>query len=1028
MRALMFLVFVTAHLLLAPLVSAAADAAPPLSVLFLGDGGHHRPADRARQLIPVMADRGIKIDYTEQVADLNRNKLARYDALVVYANIERIEPEQEAALLDYVNGGGGFVPIHCASFCFLNSPRYIALVGAQFERHGTGDFTTNVADPDHPITRGLEPFETWDETYVHRQHNSEGRTVLQTRSEAGREEPWTWVRQQGRGRVFYTAYGHDGQTWGNPGFQALIERGIRWAAAKGDVFDSTPHGPTTGVKPFEFTTAKLPNYLPGKEWGKQGEPVGQMQLPLDPAESLKHLQLPRGFEARLFAAEPDITKPIAMAWDHRGRLWIAETLDYPNEIKPAGQGRDRIKICEDTDGDGRADKFTVFAEGLSIPTSLTLAGGGLVVHQAPQTLLLFDTDGDDRADRRRVLLNGWDAGDTHAGPSNLRWGFDNWLYSMDGYSGFSGEVGGEKIQFRTGFFRFRPDGSQLEFLRNTDNNSWGVGFSEDGLLFGSTANGDPSVYLPIPNRYYEAVRGWSGSVLPRTAVNARMYPITKNVRQVDWHGKFTAAAGSALYTARAYPDWYWNRTAFVCEPTGHLVATFLLERHGSDFLSCNSWNLAASDDQWTAPIAAEVGPDGQVWLIDWYNYIVQHNPTPQGFKTGKGNAYETDLRDKRHGRIYRLVYGGKNDYQPPKLDPADPQRLVDALRSDNQFWRLTAQRLLVERGKQDVVEQLCRLLDDRSIDALGLNPGALHAIWTLDGLGVANAPVVRPLIYRAAMHPAAAVRRAAAMVLKGTNDTPLPIPPELVRDADPHVRLAALLALADAPANPFAAQQIVAAADDPANLSDRWIADALACAAARNDVEFLRRVAARRETRPLDAKLAEIAGRVAEHCGRRAAPAAPARLVTALAAGNSPLTPAILAGLARGWPKNQRAEFDADGEQALARLFTGLAPKGKVSWPVWPRFGAPRDLSNMRPRLPTRCWRLSAMRSSQTTPGSPRPGSWSSSAGRRPTCPACCWNRLLREHRRRWPAASLPRCPAVSRRAPRRASSLASAA
>ncbi len=869
---------ILAWLVLVPAALRAAEPAPgapgQLAVLFLGDEGHHRPAERARQLIPVMADRGIRIEYTEQLADLNPENLAHYDALLIYANIDRIEPAQEQALLDYVERGGGFVPLHCASFCFLNSPRYIALVGAQFERHGTGEFTTTVVEPEHPITRGLVPFKTWDETYVHRAHNPAGRTVLQTRDEAGTPEPWTWVRQHGRGRVFYTAYGHDGQTWGHPGFHALVERGIRWAAGKGEVFDSTSR-PPGDLKPFEYVEAALPNYLPGKAWGAQGEPVGQMQLPLEPGESRRHLCLPRGFEARLFAAEPDITKPIALAWDHRGRLWIAESVDYPNEMQPPGKGRDRIKICEDTDGDGRADKFTVFAEGLSIPTSLTFAHGGLVVHQAPQTLLLRDTNGDDRADVRQVLFSGWDTGDTHAGPSNLRWGFDNWLYSMVGYAGFSGQVGGEKLQFRTGFLRFRPDGSKLEFLRNTDNNSWGVGFSEDGLLFGSTANGDPSVYLPIPNRYYEAVRGWSGSVLPHAAASARMYPITDKVRQVDWHGQFTAGAGHALYTARAYPKWYWNRTAFVCEPTGHLVATFLLERHGSDVQTCNSWNLAASDDAWTAPVAAEVGPDGQVWMIDWYNFIVQHNPVPQGFKNGKGNAYETDLRDKKHGRIYRLVYGDAQKYKPVPLDPSNAGQLVAALKNDNLFWRLTAQRLLVERGRQDVVDRLCELVNDRSVDESGLNPGALHALWTLDGLLVAQSPIVHPVIYHAASHPAAAVRRAAALLLQGTERAPLGIPDAMLLDRDPQVRLAAFLTLSESPADPHIAGQIIEALDDAANLDDRWIPDAITCAAARNDVEFLSRLAGRAADRPLPARLAEIAGRVAEHCGRRAPADAP---------------------------------------------------------------------------------------------------------------------------------------------------------
>src|SRR5207249_47310 len=230
---------------------------------------------------------------------------------------------------------------------------------------------------------------------------------------------------------------------------------------------------------------------------------------------------------------------------------------------------------------------------------------------------------------------------------------------------------------------------KLEFLRATNNNSWGLGFSEDGHLFGSTANGNPSVHMPIANRYYESVRGWSAPVAPSMAGNAKMHPITDKVRQVDWHGHFTAAAGHALYTARLYPKEYWNRTAFVCEPTGHLVATFVITPKGADFTSRNSWNLVASDDEWFAPIMAEVGPDGQVWILDWYNYIVQHNPTPRGYTTGKGNAYETDLRDKKHGRIYRLVHKKSTPTKQPNL--ATLEALVQALASDNMFWRRHAQ-------------------------------------------------------------------------------------------------------------------------------------------------------------------------------------------------------------------------------------------------------------------------------------------------------------------------------------------------
>ncbi len=158
-----------------------------------------------------------------------------------------------------------------------------------------------------------------------------------------------------RGPRFYTAWGHDDRTWSHPGFHNLVERGIRWAvkddpAKAGPYHDRpemTPLDPT--AKPFETMAGRLPNYPAGEKWGTNGEPINTMQKPLDPAESQKHMSTPVGFRPELFAAEPAIGKPLALNWDERGRLWIVETVDYPNELQPPGAGRDRIRICEDTD-------------------------------------------------------------------------------------------------------------------------------------------------------------------------------------------------------------------------------------------------------------------------------------------------------------------------------------------------------------------------------------------------------------------------------------------------------------------------------------------------------------------------------------------------------------------------------------------------------------------------------------------------------------------------------------------------------
>lgn len=807
-----------------------AQAAPVLKVLFLGDNGHHQPSALLRQIGPVMMNRGIQLVYTEDMAALNLPNLKRYDALLIYANIDSISPEQDKALADYVTQGGGLFPLHCASYCFRNSDRYVAMVGAQFKSHGTGVFRTKIVAPDNPVMQGFSGFESWDETYVHSHHNDQNRTVLERRE----DEPYTWIRTEGLGRVFYTAWGHDERTWSNPGFQDLVERGLRFAAGEKlpGALVERPQIPGLEL----IGQSGIPYYPPGQRSRGDG-PWPQMQKPLSAEQSMKHIVVPAGFELQLVASEPDIKKPITMAWDERGRLWIAETLDYPNRLlAPGEKGRDRLVICEDTDHDGRMDKFTVFADGLNIPTGFTFANGGVIVHQMPSTLFLKDTDGDDHADVREVLFTGWGRSDTHAGPSNLQYGFDNWIWGVLGYSGFDGSVAGEPLAFKQGFYRFRADGSKFEYERATNNNTWGLGFREDGTVFGSTANNNPSVYLPIPNRYYAAA-----GMVPRTlggiAETSRFFPLTGRVRQVDVHWGYTAAAGHAFYTARAYPKEYWNRIAFVTEPTGHLVGQFVVEAAGADFHSKSPTNLVYSDDEWFAPIMADVGPDGAVWVIDWYNYIVQHNPTPKGFETGKGNAYENQLRDQRHGRIYRIVW--KGDGTAPKtnatfsLAGATPDQLVAALKNDNLLWRRHAQRLLVERGRKDVVPALIALVRDQSVDEIGLNDAAIHALWTLHGLHAIDAdPAALAAASSALRHPSAGVRRNAVMVLPHTATTVASLlDANVLGDKDGQVRLAALLALADAPAVPEAAKALYAFLSQPDLTLDRWTVDAAKMAA-----------------------------------------------------------------------------------------------------------------------------------------------------------------------------------------------------
>lgn len=798
---------------------------PRLEILLLGHDSQHHYSEKFAEIISQeFFKNGINISYTTDLNDLNTETLSKYDGLMIYSNHDNITAVQEKALLDYVKSGKGFIPVHCASFCFQNSPAYIDMVGGQFKTHKTGDFSATIVDGNHSVMKGVESFTTWDETYVH-DKVAKDIHVLTERVEGDHHEPYTWVKNYGNGKVFYTAYGHDERTWRNPGFLKLLENGVLWA-----VNDEAKKEWEKLPKPApEYTDAKLPNY--------EKRPGGfQLQAALNPVESQLITQVPVDFKLELFAAEPDIVKPIAMAWDERGRLWIVETVDYPNTVRDVkGEGKDRIKICEDTDGDGKADKFTVFAENFNIPTGIVFANGGVIIAQAPDFIFLKDTDGDDKADVREKIIGGWGTFDTHAGPSSLQYGFDNKIWGTVGYSGYEGTVEGKATKFGQGAYRFDIDGKNLEYLGGTSNNTWGLGFSENNDVFLSTANNTHSAFLGIPSPYLHKIGVRANRAIDKIDGHYAMHVVTKNLRQVDVFNGFSAAAGHNLYTARNFPKAYWNRIAFVNEPTGRVIHQAVLEPSGSGFKEKDGWNLMASADEWFGPVHSQVGPDGAVWVLDWYNFIIQHNPTPPDFENGKGNAYINPLRDRIHGRIYKVVYNKAKPSDIKSLDKNDPKSLLKGLQSDNMFWRITAQRLIVEKGYKTLAPELYKLIRDTKVDELGINAPAIHALWTLHGLGLFSTSEAFQIGIHALHHPSAGVRKAALQVLPNNSATLAAIHGTgLLKDKSLNTRLAAFLRIADLPVSPSIVNDLAAAEKDSVNNSDRWIKEAIKIAALKH--------------------------------------------------------------------------------------------------------------------------------------------------------------------------------------------------
>ena len=562
------------------------------------------------------------------------------------------------------------------------------------------------------------------------------------------------------------------------------------------------------------------------------------QQPFNVKGAMERTQVPADLKLELYASDPEIGKPIAFAWDARGRLWVAATSDYPHGVTDDGVGHDKIIICEDTKGTGRADKFTVFADKLNLPTGIVFARGGVIVAQPPKLLFLKDTNGDDKADVREVIIDGWGIRDTHAQASNLHFGYDNWLYGCVGYSGFKGMVGGKPFEFAQGTYRFKADGSALEFLHQFTNNSWGHGANDAGDQFGGTANGAPIFFGGIPATSWPA--GVRGMTAKKINLVEQVHAITPNYRQVDvfgtdangarWGG-YTAAAGSTFIYSSKLPARFQGK-AMVCEPTMKVVELMDVQPDGAGWKALDAMPIFASSDEWTSPVYSEVGPDGAVWVADWQNFIIQHNPTPSiergGFeaKTGSGGAHENALRDHNRGRIYRIVAKDTPAKMPKPLAGATTSELVAALNSDTQYWRLLAQQMIVERGTQAsppvIRAEAAPALKQLVLANDGSN-GAIHALWALQGLGQLDSATHKAALFA----KDARLRRNAVRALgSDAASQELYFGSGVVSDPDPHTRLAALVKLGDFPKGTHIATLVRKLAADPIVKNDEWLREA----------------------------------------------------------------------------------------------------------------------------------------------------------------------------------------------------------
>ncbi len=471
------------------------------------------------------------------------------------------------------------------------------------------------------------------------------------------------------------------------------------------------------AKTYDFPIYK--NSPPGRQVSGQHAPAATPPLPA--AEAQKKFTVPEGFEVRLFATEPEVVNPVAMTWDDRGRLWVVELYEYPLGAKPGEKPRDRIKILEDVDADGRADKITVFADGLNLATGILLGDGGAYVGQAPYLLFMKDTNGDDKVDETTQVLTGFGLEDRHELLNGFTWGPDGQLYMTHGVFTHSkvknpDDPNDDGVVMNAAVARFDTRGKKFEIVSDGTSNPWGVDFDRYGNAFVSACVIDHLFHLSPGGMY---VRQAGQPAYPYA------YQLLPSI--VDHRHHMAAYAGVQVYQGDQFPEEY-RGTILMGNIHDNSIHQDKLTPNGSSFKASFMGDFVRANDPWFRPVSTQIGPDGAVWLMDWYDKYPCYqnaNADPEGV-------------DREYGRIWRVVYTGK---EKGKAVPSRPTQhmdlakwktdeLVMALAHPNIWQRRTAQRLLNERRDATAKPLLEKLLaEGRTLEA------RLFALWTLHSSG-----------------------------------------------------------------------------------------------------------------------------------------------------------------------------------------------------------------------------------------------------------------------------------------------------
>jgi putative membrane-bound dehydrogenase-like protein len=549
-------------------------------------------------------------------------------------------------------------------------------------------------------------------------------------------------------------------------------------------------------------------------------------------QGLGTLEVMEGFRVELFASEPLIADPVAMEIDEQGRLYVVEMHGYPLDTEGSG----KIKLLTDTDQDGLPDKSTIYAEGLILPTGIMRWKQGVLVTDAPDVLYFEDTDDDGVADVREVILTGFARSNPQHNLNSPVYGLDNWIYlAHEGtvstkffHDQFGGE--GEEIRYPShpdvrlpvnagGLnVRFRPDIQALEMM--SGESQFGHTFDTWGHQI-LNSNAHHLFHEVLPYRYITRNPNlslpYAVAYLPSYGPGVEVFPITQNPEHqlLTDVGTITSACGVTWYQGGIFPETF-KQVTFVAEPVHNLVHADVIKSKGATFTAerlLPEKEFLASTDSWFRPVNFYVGPNGGLYVIDYYRQIIEHPEWMSEEINRSGALYNgTD-----QGRIYRIVPEGKSTdsfLNQLSLNQKSDEELVAFLEHDNLWWRKTAQRLLVDRKPEEAVSAL------RAMATEGRTPpGRVHALWTLEGID----QLTQREIESALQDSEAGVRENAIKLAEMYWDKHPDLQQRILslqNDPDPKVRFQLLLTLGSLE-NPKATQ--VREALLLQDISDEWV-------------------------------------------------------------------------------------------------------------------------------------------------------------------------------------------------------------